>query len=102
MVTTSAERAAAHRLTRPTAPVVLRTWHGVEFLSGGDLSGLRGFLIGVCPDNQAVLRVKRCGADLVVCCVPLNSLAGFRTLHNRQSCPGDTCTEGAPINLEIS
>lgn len=101
-MSTTAERRAAHRLTRPTAPVVLRTWHGVEFLSGPDLSGLRGFLIGVCPDNPGLLRVKRCGADLIVCCIPLTSLAGFCTLHGGQSCPGDTCTEGAPINLEAA
>ncbi|KOX50280.1 hypothetical protein ADL19_19260, partial [Streptomyces purpurogeneiscleroticus] len=62
-------RRAAHRLARTTAPIVLRTWHGVE-LTEGLYGGLRGWLIGTCPDNPRLLRLKRTGADVILCCIP--------------------------------
>jgi len=98
-VTTEAERRAAWHLTQPTTPVVLRTWHGVQ-ITEGTHSGLRGFLIGTCPDT-GLLRLKQIGADVIVCCVPVSMLAGFPTRHGGKPCPGAGCTEGDPINLEV-
>lgn len=99
-MSTTAERRAAYRLTQPTAPLTLRTWHGVEFRGGGMYGGLRGFLIGTCPHSRGLLRLKRTGADVVMCCVPVSMLTQFQTFHGGVRCPGDDCTEGDPINLE--
>ena len=93
-MTTNAERRAAYNLDRPEAPVVLRTWHGVEITDGGQYGGLRGFLIGMCPHGAGSVRLKRIGADVVLCCVPMSRLTGFPTFHGRARCPGDDCTEG--------
>jgi hypothetical protein len=98
-VSTLAERRAAHRLIQPTEPLILRTWHGVEFTGGGTYGGLRGFLIGTCPHTSGLLRLKRIGADVVMCCVPVSMLTGFPTFHGCVRCPGDDCTEGDPIDL---
>lgn len=98
---TAAERRAAQHLTRPAVPIVLRTWHGVEFTSN-QYRGLRGFLLGTCSDNPGLLRVLRTGADMVMCGVPMSMLTGFRTLHGGAACPGDSCTEGAVIELEVA
>jgi hypothetical protein len=99
-VTSIAERRAAYNMAQPAAPLVLRTWHGVEFTDGGIYGGLRGFLIGTCPHNRGLLRLKRIGADVIVCCVRPSTLAGFPTRHGGVRCPGVVCTEGDVINLE--
>ena len=98
-MSTAAERRAAYKLAQPAAPLTLRTWHGVEFTSD-QYNGLRGFLLGTCPDNPGLLRLKRIGADVIMCCVPVSMLAGFPTVHGGVRCAGDDCTEGDAINLE--
>lgn len=89
-MTTTAQRRAAYNLAPPSAPLVMRTWHGVQFTDGGT----RGFLIGMCPHAAGLLALKQCGADVIHCCVPLSRLAGFPTLHGGVRCPGESCAEG--------
>jgi hypothetical protein len=76
----------------------MRTWHGVEVARGAQ-AGLRGFLVGACPDNPDLVQVWWSGGGPLACCVPPSRLTARRTLHGGRTCPGVDCTEGDPINL---
>jgi hypothetical protein len=97
-MSTIAERRAAYRLAQPTLPLVLRTWHGAQVVSGEEV-GLRGFLIAPCPCGPGRVQLKPPAQDRLVC-VAVSALAGFSTRHGGVPCPGADCTEGDPINLE--
>lgn len=100
-MTTTSGRAAAYRLTQPSAPPVMRTWHAVHILDGAHHgAGRRGFLTGVCEHHTGRVQVWLVGGGPSVCCLPVPLLAAVTTLHGGRSCPANACTEGDPINVE--